>query len=343
MTDELPNTLPETPRRRSKFGIFLLIIFILLLGSAFGYGYFQLAKVNLSLANMLGQVQTQLASAQSTIVELKTSVSDLQQAGQKSQELSARQEQLLTDWQAAQKGQLEKWYVAEAQYLVRLANDHLQFTHDVSMAITLLQRADQVLQNLSSPTLTELRKSLASDIASLEATPKVDVTGLYLKLDALDKRIDQLSLPINPLQPNLNEKPAVLPPNTPWWKVGMQRTWESLKKIVIVRYNGSNTLPLVLPEEKTYLYQNLHAQFESAMWGLLHRNAEVYQASLIRAMTWIPRYFVTDSEETKSMLENLEELEKTNIQPPTANLTGTLQLFDRYFSQTATQTPNREE
>ncbi len=44
---------------------------------------------------------------------------------EKSVELSAKQEQIIADWQAAQKGNLNKWYVAEAQYLVRLANDHL--------------------------------------------------------------------------------------------------------------------------------------------------------------------------------------------------------------------------
>ena len=60
-----------------------------------------------------------------------------------------------------------------------------------------------------------------------------------------------------------------------------------VKQIVVVRYNASTTLPLVLPEEKSFLYQNLHAEMESAMWAVLHRNPSVYQTSLTRLTSWI--------------------------------------------------------
>ena len=78
-----------------------------------------------------------------------------------------------------------------------------------------------------------------------------------------------------------------------------------MKKIVIVHYNGSEQLPLVLPDEKIFLYQNLHAQLENAMWAVLHQRAEIYQASVMRAVGWTQRYFDQAAPATQSMISNL--------------------------------------
>ena len=319
---------------RGKAGIFIVILAIVIIVCVFGYGYFQLAKVNVSLAQMVSDLRNQTAKNQNELSFLQNTVTDLQQAAQKSQELSAKQEQMIADWQAAQKGNLDKWYVAEAQYLVKLANDHLQFTHNISMAKTLLARADTILQNLQDPSLLELRKSLAADLANLQAAATVDVTALYLQLTALNQQMDQLPLPINPLKADTTTQAAAV--NTQglsWWKAGLNYTVDALRKIVIVRYNTSNTLPLVMPEEKAFLYQNLHAQMEDAMWGVLHHNVSVYQASLARAIMWIQEYFDQDAQATKFMFQNLQELIKINVAPPAINLSTTLQLFDNYFAK----------
>lgn len=333
MTDEIVDEEKQPEKQRQngiKTGILLLTLAIIIFICAFGFGYFELAKVNVSLAQMVADLKSQMANTQNDMAALQKSVATLQQSAQKSATLATQQEQIMNEWRAAQKGDVNKWHIAEAQYLVNLANDHLQFTHNVTLAIALLQRADQVLQNLQDPNLLEIRKSLAADIASLQATPQIDMTSLYLHLTGLNAQLDQLPLPINPLKPDVNQMhSATLPTGLPWWKEGWERTWDALGKIVIVRNTGANALPLVLPDEKIFLYQNLHAQMESAMWGVLHRNAEVYQASLSASIAWIQQYFVQDAPETKSMLQHLQELRKINIQPPALNLSTTLQLFDR--------------
>ena len=69
------------------------------------------------------------------------------------------------------------------------------------------------------------------------------------------------------------------------------------------------------------------------MWAVLHRDAAVYQASLNRALAWAQQYFVQDSPETKAFIQNLETLQKIDIQPPTIDLAETLQHFDQYLAQ----------
>lgn len=332
---------PTPPRRTNWVSIvnFILTLAILgLIALLVSYGYGELIKVNKALTQMTSDTQDQLSKSKTDISGLDQTVSELKQATQKSQDLSTKQEQMITDWQAAQKGNLNNWYVAEAQYLVKLANNNLQFENDVNMALTLLQRADQALANLQDANLLEIRKSITTDIANLQALPKTDVTALYLRINAINNQIEQLPLPVNPMQENKQEMHATIPAaNTAWWQVGVDRTWEILRKIVIVRNTSTNTLPLVLPDEKTFLYQNLHAQMEGAMWAVLHHNPAIYQANLARASTWTKQYFDVNAAATKNLLTSLQELQKENLQPPAVNMTNTLQLFDAYFKQIAKQ------
>ncbi|MBX3708512.1 MAG: uroporphyrinogen-III C-methyltransferase [Gammaproteobacteria bacterium] len=313
------------------FSMLALIIFVL----AFGYGYFGLSRVNVKLAAMVSDLQSSVVSHQNDVAALKKSVSEMQSILQKAQEFSARQEQIISEWNVAQKGNLNQWQVAEAQYLTKMADDYLQFSYNTNTAVMLLQQADKTLQDIQEPRLLEIRKSLAIDLANLQALPQVDVTSLYLRLNAINDQVDQLSLPVNPLHANnQQDAPITVPSGLPWWKAGLEYTWQGLSRVVVVRKNGAAALPLVLPEEKIFLYQNLHAQIENAMWSVLHRNPEVYQASLSRAARWVKQYFDQEVPATKAMLQNIEELKKINIQPPTIHFSNTLQLFNHYFVQT---------
>lgn len=312
------------------FTTFALVVFV----SAFGYGYYELSKVNMSLANMMTDLQLQANENKKEVVSLQQALQEVQATAEKSKELSAKQEQLITEWKDSQKGNLEKWHVAEAQYLVTLANDHVVFTHNTLMALTLLQRADQALAGLNDNNLMPIRKSIAGDIATLLAAPQVDTTKLYLILSSINQQVMKLPLPAGPMQ--RFEEPSKEPAHDQslsWWRMGLHNTWDALKKIVIVRYNGANSPPLVLPEEREFLYQNLRSQIETAIWAALHNDKQIYQSSLNQASAWVQQYFVMTAPETEAMLQRLDELKSLNVQPPIANLTPTLQLFDGYMKK----------
>ncbi|MBV9576388.1 MAG: uroporphyrinogen-III C-methyltransferase [Gammaproteobacteria bacterium] len=313
-----------------KIGIFFSTCAMIILIGAFGYSYFELSNVNLALAQQVTTLQDKAETNNKTLTTLQESIENLQQSAQKSQQLASEQEKLAANWQAMQKGGLEKWQVAEAQYLVKLANDHLQFTYQTALALALLQRAEQILQPLQDANLVDIRKAIATDITHLQSASQINMTALYTRLNVLNKALDQLSLPPTPLQA---DKEEIISQDLPWWKAGLAYSWQALKKIVIVRNTANNALPLVLPEEKIFLYQNLHAQIEAAMWGVLHRDADVYQASLMRTQAWIQQYFDQNAMITKTLLQTLGELQKINIQPPSIDLSTSLQLFNVYFSK----------
>ncbi|MFZ2315506.1 MAG: uroporphyrinogen-III C-methyltransferase [Gammaproteobacteria bacterium] len=329
-TDEnIQPTEQPVKKHCSRGGKMCAFIITLILLALIGYNYVRTEQLKRSLTPVVNQLQTE---TKADVIELKKSMTDLQKVTEKSTELSQKQEQIIAEWQAAQKGDLEKWHIAEAQYLVKLANDHVQFTHNITLALTLLQRADQVLQETNDTGLLDIRQALATDLANLKALPEVDVTGLYAKLAAIGSQVNQLPLPASPLGSASDITPTKTPSNASWWQAGIDRSWDALRQVVIVKKITGKDSPLVMPEEKAFLYQNLHAQIEDAMWGVLHRNNQVYQASLARSVTWVKTYFVQDVAETKNVLQSLTDLQKENVDAPSANLAETLRLFDAYFA-----------
>ncbi len=86
------------------------------------------------------------------------------------------------------------WLHAEAAYLLRLANQRLQLEGDVDGAAALLRTADARLVDADNPALTSVRREIASELAALDAVPRVDRTGIYLALNAQQERISGLRL-----------------------------------------------------------------------------------------------------------------------------------------------------
>lgn len=338
MTEEVIPPAPVETQKNHRFARFLIFsaISIAIIGTGVYLGY---KRINDTITTHLADLHQQSATHQSQLEELQKSIAAMQQANQQSVAMAAKQQQLITEWEATQKGDLEKWYVAEADYLVKLANDQVQFAHNTSLAIVLLQRADQILSNLQDTRLLEIRKSIATNLAAMQVNQPVDVTKVYVQLAALNNLIDTLPLPINPLPANSQTATTSDDPAATWWQKGLNHTWQALNKIIIVRNTSQNSLPLVLPEEKIFLYQNLHAQLEGAMWGALHHNQSVYQISLQRAAVWIQKYFASDSPVVKSTLQQLQQLQTLNLDTATPNIAVTIQLFDSYLGQNKTLTP----
>jgi len=301
MTDE-PAVLEKSFRLSlGKIRIFFSILLMLILLGGFGYGYLENARMKVQLAQLVGVQQKRDVTSEQAIAELQKTVNAMQLSMQKSQ----------SEWQAA----------SEIKYLITMANDQLQFTHNINMTMQLLQQADKALQSSNDAHSLELRKALALDLANLEAKPKVDVTSIYLRLNALNDLMDKLPLPMQPLMADHSQSAGKMN-ETSAWKSMVNSTVQGLSKIVIVRKNDASALPIIMPDEKIFLYQNLHAELASASWGLLHENAVVYTESLARTIAWIEQYFVQDAQETKSILQQLTELQKMNVQPAAMTLTS---------------------
>lgn len=328
MEDKTNHVQPEHQNQRTRkrlpwaaiARIFLGFSFIVLIVAFFAVAYHYLST---------GVATSQ--RLQENVAVLQQKVTETNQRIEQLMSDFKNQEQVINSLRQTQTGyNRDEWRVVEAEFLVKLANDKIQLEQNIPQAIMLLQAADNAIRDLNNEHMLSLRKALAADVAALQALPQVDISGLYLRMSALNDQMHQLPLIIKHPENNAESKNTVQP--AVWWKRGLQDTWQAIKQIVVIRYNKSDVPPLLSPEQQDFIYQNLHAIMEKAMWGLLHQNPTIYRMSLQQAAQWIKQYFVTDVPATRNALTQIEQLQQVDIHPNVPNALSSLAAFREFFA-----------
>jgi uroporphyrin-3 C-methyltransferase len=325
-------TIPVKPRCSlwANIGILCSAFAFIVLITAYYIGYNRLIQNNQDLAALTTGLNSKIAQDQADIAGLQKTVAD---NTQQMQSALTSQQQVIGELKSTQQGKQESWSVSEAQYLTNLANDNLQVGDNIALVISLLQTADQKMRDLANANVLPVRKALAADIAALQAVPAVDLAGVYADVLALNSQVDKLPLP--------NKRPASDQASTDnadtqkisWWRNGLHQSWDALRKIVVVRYNKPGERPFIPPDQQDFLYQNLHATFEQALSAVVHRQPEIYRASLQQGAAWIQQYFLTDSPVTQAELSSITKLQAVTLRPELPNISASLQAFHDYFGQ----------
>jgi len=108
--------------------------------------------------------------------------------------LSRRSQELETKMQSLTTVDRQDWLLAEVEYLLRLANQRAQLSHDPRAAAQLLSNADSILRELDDAALHPVRAELAKEISALQNSADVDIEGVYLTLQGLATEAGKLKL-----------------------------------------------------------------------------------------------------------------------------------------------------
>jgi uroporphyrin-3 C-methyltransferase len=308
-----------------RIGVIITTLGFMVFAGAFGYGYFELSKVNVSLAQMVSDLRKQQETDQQELQMLKQTVANKMNA--------VPQEQ-----QPDQPAMKENAAIEQAISLVKLARSQIDIAHDAAAGYVTLNHAWEVLQNIQNPAVDSVKQKLKESIDALNAAQQVNFAQVYGALSSISSQLDNLPLPPAPLHTNQNEAPRNFS-GMPWWKIQWHKTMDTLRKIVIVKYTGASEAPLIMPEEKTFLYQNLHAQMQVVMLALVDHNQGIFTSGLVQMTNWIQKYFVQDAETTKTILAQLDSLKQVAIVPPVVDLAGAQQMLEQSLTQQSQQLP----
>ncbi len=230
------------------------------------------------------------------------------------------------------------WQVAEAEYLVRIANNRLQLERDVGTALSALESADARLRETGDPALLDARKTLANDIQALRATARPDVAGMSMAVSGVVNTLDKL--PLSGLAPPpagggiaaQGAAPRETAPaaNTSDWRRMLSGVWDTLKTLVVIRQHAKPVRPLLPPEQRYFLTENLRLMLEQARLALLREDNADFQQRLATARQWIETYFDTEAPATRGALQTLDELAKQDIHPALPDISGALKAIERY-------------
>jgi len=246
-------------------------------------------------------------------------------------EVNQTLDRVLDELSSEQETDERDWLHAEAAYLLRLANQRLQLERDVMGAAALLRTADDRLREADNPALVPVRREIASELAALEAVPRVDRTGLWMALDAQQRQIagQPLSQEIEELAARSGIEEA---PSGPWQQQ-LSRFGQELKDLVTIRHHDAELEALITPEQESYLRQSVRLVIEQSQLALLKEEQELFEASLDKALTLIEGYYDTSASGVQSAVERLRELQGAAIRPELPDISGSQQALATFIER----------
>jgi uroporphyrin-3 C-methyltransferase len=312
----------------------IAIVALVLALAGLVFSYVKWGELNTTLqqeTKMLAAMKDNQQATEARLNESKKSISEQQAAFVKQNERMKMQaeemEQSLDLVYERVGGSGTQWLVAEAEYLMRIANHRLQLERDSKTALVALARADKRLHDSGDPIWTPIREKLATEMAALNGLEELDLAGHAAQVSGMVSQVDKLKLPNavtvedKPAKEESNEKKELSVDSV------MQDLWRGLKSILKVRRHDQPVSAMLEPEQTFFLYQNLRLQLEGARVAILRRDQPLFNDSLKRIEAWIKQFFDQDDAVTQSMLQGVISLRELELEAEMPDISGSLRML----------------
>jgi len=359
-----PPTPPaDTHKRPARSGVLPLAVALLALGAVaaaafFGYQYW--LKIQQDLATLdarLSEAQSQqqglsqslrsasealraqeaaLGAQKGVLAEQQTAVEQARAAFQQQEQRLAQENLNLQEREAELRAAVAdvhrrvgrsgtQWMVAEAEYLLRIANDRLILARDTDSAKVALGLADQRLRDTRDPGWAGVREQIARDIAKLSTFEAPDTAGLSARLAALIEQIPQLKIAGATIGPErtLPERTSDEPGERNWETL-LEDVWVGFKDSVRIRERDKPVQAMLAPEHQFFLYENLKLHLEAARLGLARADQKLFRDNLSIAADWLEKYFEPDSGSAAALGTAIGELLAVDIRPELPDISQSL-------------------
>lgn len=325
------NTALDTKTPRKSVPWFKTILLLLLVAALAGSSWFgwmqwqQRAVLAESLQARLTAFEGQIERQQQVTVragqQQSKAIKTLQDQLYSLRLLTNRQAEQILTLGTATRGD---WLLAEAAYLVRLANQRLQVERSVDNPLAILESVDGIFVQINDPELLAVRNALAVDIAALRMVEKVDPEGIYLELQAISAALETLSI----LEPHADPEAVQLaqagqdseqPPSS--LAETLQRFSDNFGNLIVLQRRQQPIEPLLNGAEQTMVRQNLYLLLEQAQSALLREEQRIYSSSLTKAEALLRRYFQLNSE-SEASIARLQILAERSVNQTLPDISG---------------------
>ncbi|GAB6142384.1 uroporphyrinogen-III C-methyltransferase [Methylosoma difficile] len=323
--------------RRSRtsmwFGVITLLTIVAVAGA--GYYFFMQLKdsqerlggeVKGDLSNkvhdyqaQLNAIQNQLAALQAEIAGKDThynkTVADFSELHSEKLENTRKE---FTDSIRFIQRQLGKtrgdWLMADAEYLLSVANERLHLIGDVNTTREALEAADQRLRESGDAGAIKVREQIAKEIGLLRGVSLPDLVGLYSAIQTLQSRVDTLDLLLpyagKPLTQS-NEIHDHADAASAEHEL-LDSAMSKLHGIVTIRHSDQAVTEILTPEQAQFIREQLRVKLEMVKVSLVQQNESLYLLSISDAKNWLDQHFA-HNEEAKLLLEELSRFSQVKI------------------------------
>ncbi|BCX88712.1 uroporphyrin-III C-methyltransferase [Methylomarinovum tepidoasis] len=192
--------------------------------------------------------------------------------------------------------------LADAEYLLSVANQKLRLTGDVQAALRAMEAADELLRQSGDPAAFKVREALVKEIAALRKVKQPDVVGVSAQLLALEEQVSQLPLYL-PHMGKVAEGQQKAHPSD-------QDIIEQWKEVLTIRRRKTErpVEAILTPEEVEAIRHALILKLETARFAAVRGAPDLYRSSLEAARQWVQQHFDTKARQVQDFLAALDRL-----------------------------------
>ncbi len=289
-----------------------------------------------------------LREGSSAVQDALTEVDEQEQVDQ--QRLDRLQQQIIRDMDDVeglvgalqrQVGNLQqrdtRWLNAEANYLMRLAQQKLQLEADLESTALLLRTIDSLLAGQQGLLVATARQNLSDDLRALQDVRIPDRAAVSQRLIALGDDLEQLTLAGSRqesyqerVQGQWQETPETMREGS-WLDAGIAL----LRSIFVWREWDEAPTEMLPPQQEDNLKQRLQLQLEQAQLAMVQGDEVLYRQILGQAIRNLQRYFESDSASSRQLVAELERLQAEELQVALPDLSATAELIQQLASASA--------
>lgn len=221
--------------------------------------------------------------------------------------------------------------VADAEYLLSIANQKLHLVGDVKSVLAAMEAADQRLHDSGDPAAFKVREALAEEISLLRKFDAPDIVGLSAKLLAMETKVKDLPLflphaGMAKTRDGEQTKEAVAEPKPEGGGL-IDSTLDDIRDLVTVRRSDRPIQAILEPQQAESLRQVMLLKLEMTRAALLRGDDAFYKANLESARAWLDEHFDRAASVTQTMSEELQTLRAVQIRIPFPDVSKSLSLL----------------
>jgi uroporphyrin-III C-methyltransferase len=219
------------------------------------------------------------------------------------------------------------WMIADAEYLLNVANQRLLLMGDVATAKQAMEAADARLRESEDAAVFKVRELVVKEMDALSKVGVLDVVGIYAKINALQQAASQLTINL-PYVGKQEKAPEPAQKKAPTGAEGdlLDKALVGMKDIVSIKHATVPVTGIISKEEAQFSLQQIKVRLDMVKLSLLQQNEALYMSSINDVKQWLKENFTLNAA-SNDFLKRLEELEAIKIRSQLPNISESLNML----------------
>ncbi|MGY6274036.1 uroporphyrinogen-III C-methyltransferase [Methylomonas sp. MgM2] len=217
------------------------------------------------------------------------------------------------------------WLIADAEYLLSVANQRLHLVGDVDTTREALEAADQRLRESGDASVFKVREQIAKEIAALNNIEEPDIVGIYASIQHLQDEVENLSV----FLPHAGKQPEKEPAQQDLSEHGheiLEQVAKQLEGYVVLRHTEQPVNAVLTPEEAHFIKQQLKVRLEMIEIALVQQNDTLFKSSIADAKAWLLKNFA-ENQQTENFAAQMDKLASVRLHSQYPDVSGSLKLL----------------